>query len=83
MAEMVDKQLGNFIGRFLEYDVNSNTALWRQCMRIRVAVDVRVPLVRYKMIKLRSGTLHRVSFNILLPLWSLKPFGQILLYTIL
>ena len=63
MAEMVDKQLGNFIGRFLEYDLNSNTALWRQCMRIRVAVDVHVPLVRYKMIKLRSGTLHRVSFK--------------------
>ena len=53
MAESVGKQLGNLI----------SIIIWRHCIRIRVAVDVLIPLVRYKMIKLRNGNLHRVNFK--------------------
>ncbi|XVF75725.1 hypothetical protein PTKIN_Ptkin13bG0209800 [Pterospermum kingtungense] len=40
------KQLGDFIGKFIDYDVNNNTGMWRTYMRIRLMVDVRVPLKR-------------------------------------
>lgn len=46
MSEVVDKQLGNFFGTFLKYDSNNNSSLWRECMRLRVRVDVHKPLKR-------------------------------------
>lgn len=63
MSEAVGKQLGNFIGKFLEYDVNNNSALWRAYMRIRVAVDVHNPLKRCKKIRKVGGEWSLVSFK--------------------
>lgn len=56
MTEGVGKQLGNFFSTFLEYDANNNTSIWRECMRIRIKVDVRKPLKRKKKIKERNGS---------------------------
>lgn len=36
--------LGNFIGEFLKYDAKDNAGVWRGFIRIRVKIDVRVPL---------------------------------------
>lgn len=44
MSEAVGKQLGDFIGEFLEYDQKNNTSIWQECMRIRVLIDVRKTL---------------------------------------
>lgn len=44
MSEGVGKQLRNFFGIFLLYDANNNSSIWRECMRLRVRVDVRKPL---------------------------------------
>lgn len=55
MTETVGKQLGNFFGEFLEYDVKNNTSIWRECMRLRIKLDVRKPLKRKKKIVKKDG----------------------------
>lgn len=61
MTEAVGKQLGNFFGEFLQYDVKNNTSIWRECMRIRVRLDVRKPLKRKKKIVRKDGSEFVVS----------------------
>lgn len=55
MTEVVGKQLGNFFGEFLEYDAKNNALIWRECMRLRIRLDVRKPLKRKKKILKRDG----------------------------
>lgn len=50
MVETVGKQLGNFFGEFLEYDTKNSTPIWRECMRVRIRLDVRKPIKRKKKI---------------------------------
>lgn len=56
MSEAVGMQLGNFFGTFMEYDPKNDSSIWRECMRIRIKVDVRKPLKRKKKIKGRNGS---------------------------
>lgn len=55
MTEAVGKQLGNFFGKFLEYDSKNNTSIWRECMRVKIKFDVRKPLKRKKKIVKKDG----------------------------
>ena len=55
-SEKVGHQIGDFIGEFLEYDNNNNSSVWREYMRIKVSIDVCLPLVRYKNIKKKNGS---------------------------
>lgn len=55
MKETVGKQLGNFFGEFLEYDAKNNASIWRECMRVRIKIDVRQPLKRKKKIIKKDG----------------------------
>lgn len=55
MSETVGKQLGNFFGEFLQYDAKNNSSIWRECMRIRIRLDVRKPLKRKKKIVKKDG----------------------------
>lgn len=61
MTEAVGRQLGNFFGVFLEYDAKNNTSIWRECMRLRIRLDVRKPLKRKKKIVKRDGTEFNVT----------------------
>lgn len=63
MSESVGKQLGNFIGTFVEYDISNNSELWRTYMRIKVTIDVRKPLKRGKKIRKPGGDWSMVSFK--------------------
>lgn len=63
ISEGVGKQIGNFIGTFLEYDVTNNAGFWRQYMRVRVAVDVRYPLKRCKKIRKPGGDWFIAQFK--------------------
>lgn len=56
MSEAVGKQLGNFFGEFLLYDTKNNSSIWRECMRIKIRIDVRKPLKRKKKITRKNGT---------------------------
>lgn len=56
MMEAVGRQLRNFFGEFLEYDVKNNTFIWRECMRIRIRMDIRKPLKRKKKIVRKDGS---------------------------
>lgn len=61
--ENTGKLLGNFIGQFLEYDPKNSQAIWRDYMRVRVCIDVRLPLKRYKKINLAGGNSVKVIFK--------------------
>ncbi|KAK6148365.1 hypothetical protein DH2020_019277 [Rehmannia glutinosa] len=63
MKESVGKQLVNFVGKFVEYDGNNNSAIWRAYMRIKVEIDVRLPLKRFKKIRRLEGDWTIVSFK--------------------
>lgn len=63
ISENIGRQLGNFIGKFQEYDMSNSSSVWRQYMRIRVAVDVGVPLKRCKKIKKGDGSSFVVHFK--------------------
>lgn len=56
MTEAVGKQLGNFFGSFVIYDASNNTSIWREYMRLKIKVDVRLPLKRRKKICRRDRT---------------------------
>lgn len=63
MNEVIGKHLGNFIGAFLEYDPNNNSGVWRMYMRIKVQVDVRIPLKQEKKVKKAGGDWRTVCFK--------------------
>ncbi|XP_074364138.1 uncharacterized protein LOC141704875 [Apium graveolens] len=48
MSESIYRELGNFLGIFIEYDPNNNRGIWRNHMRVRIQVGVRKPLKRRK-----------------------------------
>jgi 14-3-3 protein epsilon len=63
MKETVGVRLANYIGSFLEYDKNNNSSFWRQYMRIRVKVDVRVPLKKEAKVMNKVGEWCSVKFK--------------------
>ncbi|XP_074328037.1 uncharacterized protein LOC141665950 [Apium graveolens] len=48
MTETVGKLLGNFFGEILLYDSKNESSLWRDCMHLKIKLDVRKPLKRKK-----------------------------------
>lgn len=50
MSEGMSKQLGNFIGEFLDYDATIISKRVKKFMRIKVKLNVRNPLQRRKRI---------------------------------
>nr|KYP63703.1 Uncharacterized protein At4g02000 family [Cajanus cajan] len=63
MSLEVGQQIGNHIGVFLEYDEKNNMTLWQSHMRIRVLLDVRVPLQKDKRIRRAGGAALTVIFK--------------------
>ena len=63
MLESVAKQLGNYIGSFLEYDTSNNGGSLNEYMRLRVSIDVRPLLKRGKRLRTPNGDMLFVSFK--------------------
>jgi 14-3-3 protein epsilon len=63
MKETVGTQLANYIGSFVEYDKNNKSSFWRQYMRLRVKIDVRLPLKKDTRVKDRFGNWCTVLFK--------------------
>ncbi|KAL8488366.1 hypothetical protein ACS0TY_024590 [Phlomoides rotata] len=55
--------LGNYVGRFVEYDSSNKGAVWRPYMRIRVEVSVDDPLKTGRGIKIANGATAMVLFK--------------------
>jgi hypothetical protein len=63
MKEKVGIPLANYIGKFMEYDKNNNSCFWRQYMRLKVRIDVRLPLKKETKVKDREGKWCTVKFK--------------------
>ena len=63
MTDLVGKQLGNYIGSFLEYDTSNNGGSLKEYMRLRVFMDVRPPLKSGKRLRTPNGDEFFVSFK--------------------
>lgn len=63
LSESIGRQLGNFIGRFIDYDEMNSSVIWRAYMRIRVAIDVSNPLKRCKKIRKAYGSSFLANFK--------------------
>ena len=63
MTESVGKQLGDYIGSFLEYDSNNNMGSNKGYMRLHVSMDVRPLLKCGKRIRKPKGDWFFVSFK--------------------
>ncbi|XP_075486286.1 uncharacterized protein LOC142525885 [Primulina tabacum] len=63
MSETIGMQLGNFIGKFLAYYTTNNSGIGRSYTRVRVAVDVRKPLMRCKKISKPGGDCVMIKFK--------------------
>lgn len=44
MSERVVRDIGNFVGKFEESDLQNFTRFWKEYLRIPVSIDVHVPL---------------------------------------
>ncbi|PNY16121.1 hypothetical protein L195_g012831, partial [Trifolium pratense] len=63
MKEKVGIPLANYIGSFVEYDKNNNSSFWRQFMRLRVKLDVRMPLKKDTKVMNKEGKWCTVKFK--------------------
>lgn len=63
MTPVIGKHLRNYIGSLMEYDENNNVGVWRTFMRIKVRLDVRVPLKKEKKVKKPGGDWRVVKFR--------------------
>ncbi|KAK6125540.1 hypothetical protein DH2020_040719 [Rehmannia glutinosa] len=63
MTEKVGRSIGNFIGNFIDADQFSFNGVWQNYMRIRVAVDVRIPIKRRMKLKKPDGEWIWVNFK--------------------
>ncbi|MCH82853.1 hypothetical protein A2U01_0003665, partial [Trifolium medium] len=63
MKEKVGIPLANYIGSFVEYDKKNNSTFWREFMRIRVKIDVRLPLKKDTKVMNKEGKWCTVKFK--------------------
>ncbi|MBA0594235.1 hypothetical protein Gorai_011147, partial [Gossypium raimondii] len=63
MSEAVARQLGSFIGVFLEYDASTTQLGYKRIMMLNVRIDVRKPLKKKKKLTLSNGESIYVRFE--------------------
>lgn len=63
MSEKILSGIGNYVGKFVEGCSNNFNGVWRDYMRIRVSIDLRVPLKRRMKLKMAGDTWFWVNFK--------------------
>lgn len=63
-TECILKSIGNYVGKFVESDQKNFQGLWRNYLRVKVALDVRRPLKSLMKIKKTGGRMDMDSFQI-------------------
>lgn len=54
-SERVIKDIGNYIGSFVQNDVNNFSGVWREFFRMHVKIDINEPLRRKMKLKKKGG----------------------------
>ncbi|CAN1780106.1 hypothetical protein LINPERHAP1_LOCUS14989 [Linum perenne] len=62
-TEKVGTALGNFVGRFVEYDESNLVPFDREYMRLRVSLDISKPLKREKKVRVEGGKCITCTFR--------------------
>ncbi|RZB66297.1 hypothetical protein D0Y65_042080, partial [Glycine soja] len=62
-AQEVGQSIGNFVGKFLEYNDRNNTHIYHPFIHIRVLLDVRKSLKKSKKIRKPGGESNEVLFK--------------------
>ncbi|KAL8492016.1 hypothetical protein ACS0TY_023571 [Phlomoides rotata] len=57
------RQIGNFLGSFVEYDKSNSIGAWRNYMQIRVIINVSLPLKHFKSIRGGEGGSFWITFK--------------------
>ncbi|KAL8556741.1 hypothetical protein ACS0TY_004271 [Phlomoides rotata] len=63
ILENFGRQIGNFLRSFVEYDKSNSIGAWRNYMRIRVSIDVSLPLKHFKSIRGGEGGSFQITFK--------------------
>ena len=53
--QSVVTSIGNYIGRFVEYDINNFSGVWREFLHVRVTVDINQPLKKRMKLRKKEG----------------------------
>ncbi|KAL8543582.1 hypothetical protein ACS0TY_004230 [Phlomoides rotata] len=63
ISKIFVRQIGNFLGFFVEYNKSNSIGAWRNYMRIRVSIDVSLPLKHFKSIRGGEGGSFWITFK--------------------
>ncbi|KAL8090281.1 hypothetical protein AgCh_039666 [Apium graveolens] len=63
MSLRVVKDVGNYIGTFIESDVNNFTGVWREYLRVRVSISLDLPLKRRMKLRKNADEWSWVNFK--------------------
>ncbi|KAL8125389.1 hypothetical protein AgCh_012905 [Apium graveolens] len=62
-SERVIKDIGNYIGSFVQNDVNNFSGAWKEYCRVRVRINIEIPLRRKMKLKKKGGEWVWVNFK--------------------
>uniref|UniRef100_A0A803NSB0 Reverse transcriptase domain-containing protein n=1 Tax=Cannabis sativa TaxID=3483 RepID=A0A803NSB0_CANSA len=63
MSAKVVKDIGNYIGTFVEADKNNFMGIWRDYLRVRVSVRIDLPLKRRMKLEKKGGEICYANFK--------------------
>lgn len=63
MSQRVVKDIGNYIGKFIESDANNFVGVWHEYFRVRVSIPLNVPLKRRMKLKKSDTNWGWVTFK--------------------
>lgn len=63
MSQRVMKDVGNYIGTFVESDSNNFTGVWREYLRVRVSISLDIPLKRRMKLRKNADQWSWVNFK--------------------
>lgn len=63
MTEMILKEVGNYVGEYIESCPRNFNGVWREYMRIRVSIDLSKPLKRRMKVRRSGGEWQWITFK--------------------
>lgn len=63
MSQRVVKDIGDYVGKFVESDTNNFVGVWREYLRVRVTISLDVPLKRRMKLRKNADTWCWVNFK--------------------